>query len=111
MKPALKIIPRPNPYITPPNTDDTNNCDVSNSKDNIEFIYNCDSLVEFIPPMNISNSMHVNANNLPAEVFVNVINNLATVEEPQILSIGSANINKVPDDVITTAISKNWSIA
>jgi surface protein len=87
------------------------NCDVSNSKDNIEFIYNCDSLVEFIPPMNISNSMHVNANNLPAEVFVNVINNLASVEEPQILSIGSVNINKIPDDVITTAISKNWSIA
>jgi hypothetical protein len=89
---------------------DMTNCDVINSEDNIEFIYNSNSLTEFIPPINISSTMHVNAN-LPVETFVALINNLVSVEEPQMLVIGSANMNKVPDDVIAEAVSKNWSIA
>ena len=90
---------------------DMTNCDISKSIDNIEFIYNCPNLTNFIPPINISSSIHVTANNLPAETFVSLIGNLAIVSEPQILSVGSTNLAKIPEDTIALAVSKSWSIA
>ena len=90
---------------------DMTNCDIGNSVDNIEFIYSCPSLTNFVPPLNITSSMHVYANELPAEAFINTINNLATVTEPQILSIGDVNMTKISEDVIATAVAKNWSVA
>ena len=89
---------------------DMTNCNIINSKDNIEFIYSSDSLTDFIPPINISSSIHVSAN-LPMDTFITLINNLVEVEEPQMLVIGDSNINKIPDNVIAEAVSKNWSVA
>ena len=87
------------------------NCDIGNSTNNIDFIHNAQSLTEFKSPMNIKSSITIKANNLPAEAFGPVIENLVTVQEPQILSIGNTNILKLSNEQITSAISKNWSLA
>jgi hypothetical protein len=61
--------------------------------------------------MNISSSITIISNLLSSDIYSNIINNLADVFEPQILSVGSTNINKIPEDKISIAIMKNWSIA
>lgn len=86
-------------------------CDLSNSANNDEFILNATSLTEFIPPININSNISVVANNLPASAFVAVIENLLSVPQSQTLTIGAININKLTDDQISKATTKNWSIA
>ena len=87
------------------------NCDISKSTNNLDFIMNTSTLENFIPPMNISSSITIISSLLSSEIYSNIINNLADVFEPQILSVGSANINRIPEDKISIAIMKNWSIA
>ena len=86
-------------------------CDLSNSANNDEFILNANSLTEFIPPININSNISVVANNLPASAFVAVIENLLSVPQTQTLTIGAININKLTDNQISKATTKNWSIA
>jgi hypothetical protein len=86
-------------------------CDLSNSANNNEFILNANSLTEFIPPININSNISVVANNLPASAFVAVIENLLSVPQTQTLTIGAININKLTDNQISKATTKNWSIA
>ena len=86
-------------------------CSLMNSTDNINFITNANSLIEFIPPINIYNDISVIANQLPADAFVAVINNLLEVPQPRTLTIGSINLAKLTEDQIAEAVIKNWSIA
>jgi surface protein len=86
-------------------------CSLMNSTDNINFITNANSLIEFIPPINIYNDISVIANQLPADAFVAVINNLLEVPQPRTLTIGSINLAKLTEDQIAKAVIKNWSIA
>ena len=86
-------------------------CDISNSNDNINFIYNTTTLTDFIPPTNISSSITVSANRLPIEVIEAVIDNLASVANTQTLTVGSVILNNLSDEQISKAVIKNWSIA
>ena len=90
---------------------DMSNCDVSNSENNLEFIYKCPALVNLIPPVNISSSITVEANQLPPEGYVKVIESLAEMEELQVLTVGAINLDKIPESSIALAITKNWSVA
>ena len=87
------------------------NCDFSNSIDNSDFIYNAPNLVSFIPPLNITTSITVNAKNLPSDVYVAIIGNLVYNVDPQTLAVGSNNIDKIPEGSLSLAVSKNWSVA
>ena len=87
------------------------NCDFSNSIDNSDFIYNAPNLVSFIPPLNITTSITVNAKNLPSDVYVAIIGNLVYNVDPQTLVVGSNNIDKIPEGSLSLAVSKNWSVA
>ena len=86
-------------------------CDISSSTANLYFIYNTNTLSEFFPPMNINNSITISANGLSADTFEAIIDNLSVVMEPQTLTIGTTNINKLSEDQIAKAVNKNWSIA
>ena len=87
------------------------NCDFSNSIDNSDFIYNAPNLVSFMPPLNITTSITVNAKNLPSDVYVAIIGNLVYNVDPQTLAVGSNNIDKIPEGSLSLAVSKNWSVA
>ena len=87
------------------------NCDFSNSIDNSDFIYNAPNLVSFIPPLNITTSITVNAKNLPSDVYVAIIGNLVYNVDPQTLVVGSNNIDRIPEGSLSLAVSKNWSVA
>ena len=86
-------------------------CSLVNSTDNINFITNANSLIEFIPPIDICSDISVIANRLPAEAFVAVINSLLEVPQPKTLTIGSTNLAKLTEEQIAEAVMKNWSIA
>jgi surface protein len=86
-------------------------CSLANSTDNINFITNANSLVEFIPPIDICSDISVIANRLPAEAFVAVISSLLEVPQPKTLTIGSTNLAKLTEEQIAKAVIKNWSIA
>ena len=92
-------------------TIDMTDCSLINSVNNLDFIKDCSYLENLIPPVNINSSITVQANKLPAEAYVALIDNLLEVEELQVLSVGSTNITKIPEDSITIAVNKNWSIA
>jgi hypothetical protein len=92
-------------------TIDMTDCSLINSVNNLDFIKDCSYLENLIPPININSSITVQANKLPAEAYVALINNLLEVEELQVLSVGSTNILKIPEDSISIAVNKNWSIA
>ena len=85
-------------------------CDISKSKNNTNFISNTTTLENFVPPMNISSSIMIQANELPASAFAAVVQNLASVATPQILTIGAANIGKLTTAQLAEAINKNWSV-
>lgn len=87
------------------------NCDIINSKDNLNFITNASALTSFIPPKNINSSIAITAPLLSADIFENVIDNLMSVDVSQTLTIGESNLSKLSDDQISKAVIKNWSIA
>ena len=91
-------------------TIDLSGLDFSNCKDTRSFVTVADNLVNFMPPNNISSNIMLTADNLSVDSLVAIINNLATVKNTQILEIGEYNIQKLTDEQLAVAISKNWTV-
>jgi surface protein len=85
--------------------------DLSNSTNNDGFM-SSQNLTDFKPPSNIVTSISFNAPKLPVDTLVTIMNNLVpSPKHTQVLTIGAANINKLTEDQLAIAISKNWSVS
>lgn len=80
----------------------------------VDFSYafkGCSSL-EWVRLRNIKSSLDISASTkFTEERLVELIGNLQTVEEPQILTMGQDNLAKLTEDEIAVANGKNWTLA
>jgi surface protein len=83
---------------------------LKNSTNNNNFLTSAASLVNFVPPKNISSDIKITAEKLPVETLVAIINNLATVTKTKTLEIGPVNLAKLSDAQIAIAVNKNWTV-
>ena len=83
---------------------------LKNSKRNGNFVTIADNLIDFKAPSDITTSIMITAEKLSVESLMSIINNLSTVGNTQVLEIGSKNLEKLTEEQIAVAISKNWSV-
>ena len=83
---------------------------LKNSKRNGNFVTIADNLIDFKAPSDITTSIMITAEKLSVESLMSIINNLSTVGSTQVLEIGSKNLEKLTEEQIAVAISKNWSV-
>ena len=77
---------------------------------NGNFITIAENLVDFKAPSDISSSIMILSDKLSVESLLSIIDNLATAKYTQVLEIGQVNIDKLTDEQIAVAVSKNWSV-
>lgn len=86
--------------------------DATNVEDDMSGVfYLCHNLVNFGGFKNLKKDLWLfSSNKLSHESLMNVINNLAVVNEPTKLELGSTNLSKLTDDEIAIATNKGWTV-
>ena len=69
------------------------------------------AVVNIYPFTNINSYCNLSAINLPQEVLLRFINNLAEATTSPILTLGAANLAKLSEDQIAIATNKGWTVA
>ena len=88
---------------------DCSTWDVSNAT-TLTMLNQLPKLTNFNAPMNISTDITFNSNNLTVTSLMSIINNLSTITETHILTIGSTNLAKLTDEQIAIATNKGWTV-
>ena len=89
---------------------DLSGVSLMNSKRNGNFVTIAENLVDFIAPKNITSSIMITADKLSVDSLLSIIDNLEVAKYTQVLEIGTTNLNKLTEEQIAVAVSKNWSV-
>ena len=86
------------------------NFDMSATTDSKDMFNGCNFSV-FVSPRNISSSISFSSSKqLPYETLLDILNNLATVETTQTLTLNALSIKLLTPEEIAIGVNKNWDV-
>ena len=89
---------------------DLSNFDMSATTDSNDMFNACNFSV-FVSPRNISSSISLSSSKqLPYETLLDILNNLATVETTQTLTLNALSIELLTPEEIAIGVNKNWDV-